>query len=114
MTATVEAERRITCPGCGDVRWLSTRNARGIERGEMSGLCHHCRYPNLREVTENEAEAFARWWLDRYSDEEIAELAESFGVADASAASVAASRARLEGQALDSAERNGGRERVSA
>ena len=62
------------------MRWLSARNARGIERGESSGLCGRCRYPNLRAVTEEEATRLARWWLDRFTDDEVADLALAFGV----------------------------------
>jgi hypothetical protein len=39
-------------------------------------------------VTEEEAVRFARWWLDRFSDEEIAELAHGFGVEDALARTI--------------------------
>lgn len=91
LSATAEVTRRITCPGCGDVRWLSARR-RGIELGESTGLCSGCRFPHLRAATEEEAEAFARYWLERFTDEEIAELALGFGVEDACAENVAASR----------------------
>jgi hypothetical protein len=36
-----------------------------------------------------------RWWLDRYSDEELADLALGLGVEGACAEGVAAQRARL-------------------
>ena len=61
----------------------------------MSGLCHECRYPNVRMTTPEEAVRFARYWLDRYSDEELADFAVGLGVEGACAEGVAAQRARL-------------------
>jgi uncharacterized protein YjiS (DUF1127 family) len=38
-----------------------------------------------------------RWWLDRYSDEELADIALGVGVEDACAENVARARRRLRG-----------------
>lgn len=91
MAATLEAQRRVVCPGCGNVRWLTARNARGGERGETTGLCSTCRHPP-RLSTQAERDAAIRWWLDQYSDEEIAGFALALGVKSASAEYVAARR----------------------
>jgi len=93
-TAVHEAERRVVCPGCGDVRWLTARNARGVARGESSGLCERCRFPG-RPSTPEERAAAMRWWLDRYSDSQLAELALGLGVEGACAQNVARRRAVL-------------------
>jgi hypothetical protein len=91
---TVEPKRRVRCPSCGGVRWLSSRNARSVENGEASGLCQTCRNPRA-PATPEERDAVMRWWLDRYSDEELADLALGLGFEGACAEGVAAQRARL-------------------
>jgi hypothetical protein len=50
-------------------------------RGERSLL--GCRFPP-RESTEVERRRFAQWWLDRFADEELADLALGLGVEEAS------------------------------
>ena len=90
---SVEAQRQVVCPGCGDVRWLSARNARDVVRGERPGLCTRCRFPP--RTSAEEREAFCCWWLERFTDEELADLALALGVEGASSHRVAVQRASL-------------------
>jgi hypothetical protein len=55
-----------------------------VENGEASGLCQTCRNPRA-PATPEERDAVMRWWLDRYSDEELADLALGLGVEGACA-----------------------------
>ena len=90
---SVEAQRQVVCPGCGDVRWLTARNARSVVRGERPGPCTRCRFPP--GVSTEEREAFCCWWLERFTDVELADLALALGVEGASSDKVAARRASL-------------------
>jgi hypothetical protein len=77
---------------------------RKIERGTRSGRCEDCRQRGARfapgELTERERAKLGRWWLDRYSDEELVDLARGLGVEGASVKRVAANRERLRSHAL--------------
>lgn len=88
----VEPRKLVRCPGCGGERYVSVRTAHRIRVGELSGLCPPCRRP--RELTERERRLLARWWLDRYTDRELSDIALACGVLDACPENVAASRAR--------------------
>jgi hypothetical protein len=94
VAVSVEAQRQVVCPGCGDIRWVAAWTARGVARGKQPALCTSCRYPP-RPFSEEEQVALWRWWLDCYSDEEVAELALGLGVTGAKAANVAWWRAML-------------------
>lgn len=89
----VEARRPVRCPECGSLRWLAVRNEYRVRVGETSGLCADCRFPNRHRATPAELRRYGRWWLDRYSDEWLAELARGLGVERATPERMAASRA---------------------
>lgn len=59
--------REVVCPSCGQRRTVSDRQAR---RGTT--LCKLCRYPHTRLRPEDKDR---RFWLERFSDEEILDLA---------------------------------------
>lgn len=62
-----DVPRTVVCPGCGRKRELSSRQARRASR------CALCRFPPKYErPTEREY----RFWLERFSDEEILVMAE--------------------------------------
>lgn len=65
------------CPECGGWRWMSARRVRAIASGVGTAVCPSCRRPP--EENEREREQYRRWWLTRYSDEELADLAAAFG-----------------------------------
>jgi hypothetical protein len=94
VAVSVEGQRQVVCPGCGDVRWVAAPNARQLARRKRPGLCTRCRFPP-RPVSEEEQVALWRWWLDSYSDRELAELALGLGVTEANAANVASWREML-------------------
>lgn len=62
---------RITCPACGGERWVSRRHALAIQAGEHLNLCRPCRYESQVKPTER----YRKWWLDRYSMEDIRQMA---------------------------------------
>jgi hypothetical protein len=65
-----------------------------VRVGESSGLCADCRLPDKHRATPRERRRYARWWLDRYSDEELAGLARGrLGVEGATPQRMAATRA---------------------
>jgi hypothetical protein len=85
--------RPVRCPECGNVRYLNVREEYRVRIGEATGRCHDCRFPNKHRATPAELRRFARWWLDRYSEEELAGLARGLGVAGATPERMAANRA---------------------
>lgn len=69
----------VICQGCGGERWLSYRRAKN-----PSALCSDCRWPDSERT--RPTDEHRRWWLARFTDEAIAELAEAaFGFGDAAA-----------------------------
>jgi hypothetical protein len=69
LAATTPA-REIICPGCGRHRLVSDRNAR-----RKPQTCNLCRHPDKHQPPEDKDR---RFWLERFSDEEILHLA--FGI----------------------------------
>jgi hypothetical protein len=67
--------REVICPGCGDRRTLSIRHARrnAGSYGRPS-LCKLCRTPRPKPPTDSDR----RYWLERFSDEDIVLLAWAF------------------------------------
>jgi hypothetical protein len=61
----------VHCPGCGDVRQLSERQARKVRQGAHTGLCETCRFGPQVVVTEE----LKAWWRKRFTAEEIQVLA---------------------------------------
>jgi NMD protein affecting ribosome stability and mRNA decay len=56
----------VTCPNCGDTREVTARHAR------RETLCRRCiNPPPSHPVTD----ATRRYWLERYTDREIAQIA---------------------------------------
>jgi hypothetical protein len=60
----------VECVECSDSFELTTRTVAEHRRRGLPDLCHSCRYPDsgpgLAAI-----EAARRWWLSRYSLEEI-------------------------------------------
>lgn len=81
--------QEVRCPGCGRIRELTDRHVRKV--GDQITLCTLCRFPARRiapTITDR------RFWLRRYSDDDIALMAEAlFGACDRAA--IAAWRHRL-------------------
>jgi hypothetical protein len=77
---------------------MAARNARRVESGEAAsgGACRECRFRyDLRTALGEERVKLLRWWLCRFGDSELADIARGLGVEGASAEHVAAHRARL-------------------
>ena len=65
--------REIVCPGCGGLRVLTARHARRAAGSYgRPTLCKRCRTP--RPPTDSDR----RYWLRRFSDEDIVLLAWAF------------------------------------
>ncbi len=69
----VTPTREIVCPGCGRIRLVSERNARRAPQN-----CMLCRNPGKRKDPDDKDR---RFWLSRFSDQEICEMA--IGIANA-------------------------------
>ena len=83
----VAARVTVACPGCHERRELTARQA----RQNPKPLCRDCRFPVRREPPDD---ADRLYWLARFSDEEIVEMATAYcGRGDAAA--VATWRAKL-------------------
>jgi hypothetical protein len=74
----VELAREFTCPGCGERSELSAKNMREHRRRGTVPICRDCRLPPARPDPE-EAERLRRWWLARYSVDELREIGELIG-----------------------------------
>jgi hypothetical protein len=72
MPATAETPVDVRCSSCSDTFTLSARRAR--EWRDRDPLCRRCRTP-ARELTDAERERYRRWWLERFTLEELQELA---------------------------------------
>jgi hypothetical protein len=84
VTHAVEPELRVTCRCCGKSYWLSARREREYRKTGTEPICGDCHReqrfgprPTAIRVTEE----LRRYWLDRYTLDEIRTLAvEAFGV----------------------------------
>jgi len=77
----VEAPRIVECGECGGEFELSARNERGHRKRGSTPTCERCRFG---EQPPKPTEAMRRWWLDRYTLEQIRDLGAGLGVASAS------------------------------
>jgi hypothetical protein len=69
----------VRCPTCGQERLISRR------RASTAGQCQECRFPN---APRGPTDADRAWWLRRFDDETLAELAAmAFGAGDPRAVS---------------------------
>jgi hypothetical protein len=75
---SVEAPVLVVCGECGARFQLSARNARERRRRRQSPICAECRNPS-KPVDEATMERMRRWWLARYSIEELLELGREIG-----------------------------------
>jgi hypothetical protein len=75
VSTTAETPVDLRCSGCGDTFRLSARRARDWQ--DRDPLCRRCRTP-ARELTPAEQERYRKWWLDRYSLEELFEIGLAF------------------------------------
>ena len=62
--------REVVCPSCGQPREISDRHARRTE----DTLCVACRFPAKRQPP---GDADRRYWLERFTDEEIVIMVEA-------------------------------------
>lgn len=77
----------VKCRGCGSTREVTSRQAR------RAGLCPICLYPpRYTKVTD----AHKRFWLCRFTDEEIAVIATDMLGYDVSPGAIARHRAALD------------------
>lgn len=75
MVLAPEQTREVTCPRCGDKRVLSGRHARrNAGSYGRPGLCPQCRTPKPKPPTDSDR----RYWLRRFSDDEIILFAWAF------------------------------------
>ncbi len=63
--------REVTCPNCGGIREVSDRHAR---RTETATLCVACRNPSKHDPP---SDTDRRYWLERFSDQEIVRMTEA-------------------------------------
>lgn len=70
VSAAPRSERQV-CLECGNERWISRRHFLAIQAGEHLNLCRQCRYRSQVRVTNR----YRNWWLDRYTLDEILEMA---------------------------------------
>jgi hypothetical protein len=75
---TVEAPREIVCASCGSRYLLSARNVRAWRQRGETPVCARCRHP-AKPVDPATMIRMRRWWLDRYSIEELLELGDMLG-----------------------------------
>jgi hypothetical protein len=89
---TVENPRDVTCTGCGDTRVLSGRHARrnGGSYGRPN-LCKLCRTPKPKPPTDGDR----RYWLRRFTDDDILLFAWAFWKEDGDADHCHAARMTL-------------------
>jgi NAD-dependent SIR2 family protein deacetylase len=71
---TVEAPRAVRCGSCGDSFDLSARNVRATRKRGEEPVCALCRR-KPQPVDPAMAARLRRWWTDRYSREELEEIA---------------------------------------
>ena len=63
--------KEVFCPGCGRPRDISDRHAR---RTEEPRLCVACRFPAKKQPP---GDADRRYWLERFTDDEIILMVEA-------------------------------------
>lgn len=63
--------KEVVCPNCGGIREVSDRHAR---RTETATLCLACRNPAKPDPP---SDSDRRYWLERFSDAEIAVMVEA-------------------------------------
>jgi hypothetical protein len=81
----------VTCPGCGRARDVSARTAR---RG--AGRCRFCLSND--GVIEAPDDGDRRWWLERFDDDDLCELATAIFCRPGSVRRIRAERERLLGR----------------
>src|SRR5688500_1164361 len=64
----------LRCEQCGDQFELSTRNLQRYRSQGREPRCMLCRRPRL-PLSDSEREKFSGWWRERFSLEELVELA---------------------------------------
>ena len=72
-TPTVEAPVYVRCSSCGGDFELSARNHREHVKKGTQPRCAECRHGRAPRAKPSEADR--RWWLERFSIEEIVQLA---------------------------------------
>jgi DNA-directed RNA polymerase subunit RPC12/RpoP len=72
--AAAEASRKVSCATCGDTFQLSARNIRAARQAGRPIRCRRCRG---HSTTRRVREADRRFWLERFTLDEIQELAQA-------------------------------------
>jgi hypothetical protein len=75
---TVELPRLVVCGECGGLFELSARNARMHRARGEDPVCRRCRHP-AKPVDQKALERYRRWWLARFSLDELLELGRDLG-----------------------------------
>jgi hypothetical protein len=67
----------VACPRCSLVHEVSARQGRRVRKGEHPGpLCVRCKQDTMKPIPEIEPkETLSSWWTNRYTMEQIRELA---------------------------------------
>jgi hypothetical protein len=73
-----EYAQRVLCGFCGSSFDLSARNVRAARQRGQEPVCAECRNP-AKPPDEETMERMRRWWLERYSLEELLELGREIG-----------------------------------
>jgi hypothetical protein len=92
VTARRRTEQRVDveCSVCGTLFETGDRQSRRLRTGEKVALCSLCWYLEKHPLCDDDR----RWWLERFNDEQIVQLASGlFGFGSVEA--VAAWRIRL-------------------
>ena len=66
----------VACPVCRLPRSITRRQARRITTGESDGRCRACRHPQPERLPPDDADRL--YWLARFDDEEIVEMAAAY------------------------------------
>jgi hypothetical protein len=72
---TVELPQLVRCGECGGQYTMSARNARAHRAHGTAFVCARCRHP-AQPPDPAAVERMKRWWLARYSLDELLELGE--------------------------------------
>jgi hypothetical protein len=75
---TVEASRAVICGECGGSFELHPRNVRAARARGEEPICRLCRR-TAKPPDEATIERMRRWWLARYSLDELLELGRDIG-----------------------------------
>ena len=75
---TVVDAQRVVCRECGLRFAMSARNALTWRTRGENPVCERCRFPPF-EPSEAERARMRRWWLARYSLDELLELGDLLG-----------------------------------